>query len=56
MNAGVRMEQIKSGRNLIYPSEGRDLQYYKMSTVAWFKVAEMKADILLALANSAKIM
>ncbi|MEW5301559.1 MAG: hypothetical protein WDW36_004412 [Sanguina aurantia] len=45
MQAGVRMEQVRSGLKLIYPPEAHDYEYYKASTVAWFMVADVKAKL-----------
>ncbi|KAG2492591.1 hypothetical protein HYH03_009252 [Edaphochlamys debaryana] len=45
MQAGVKMEQVKTTLTLIYPQTAHDYEYYRASTVAWFMVAEVKAKL-----------
>ncbi|GLC45429.1 hypothetical protein PLESTB_000619800 [Pleodorina starrii] len=45
MQAGVKMEQVKTSLTLIYPQTAHDYEYYRASTVAWFMVAEVKAKL-----------
>ncbi|KXZ47277.1 hypothetical protein GPECTOR_36g129 [Gonium pectorale] len=45
MQAGVKMEQVKTSLTLIYPQTAHDYEYYRASTVAWFMVAEVKARL-----------
>ncbi|PNW77017.1 hypothetical protein CHLRE_10g418950v5 [Chlamydomonas reinhardtii] len=45
MQAGVKMEQVKTALTLIYPQSAHDYEYYRASTVAWFMVAEVKAKL-----------
>ncbi|GFR41808.1 hypothetical protein Agub_g2578 [Astrephomene gubernaculifera] len=45
MQAGVKMEQVKTALTLIYPQTAHDYEYYRASTVAWFMVAEVKAKL-----------
>lgn len=45
VQAGVKMEQVKTSLTLIYPQTAHDYEYYRASTVAWFMVAEVKAKL-----------
>ena len=45
VQAGVKMNAIKTPLRLIYPPSAHDYEYYKASTVAYFMVAEVRSAL-----------